>query len=264
MGLNANASPAAFDPLKRELAAWEDAGLNATFWWRDDDAVTATPALERLLSLAEAFDAPLCLAVIPALAETALADRLDGASGDLSVAVHGWRHKNQAPGGEKKSEFPGTADPDDLAAEARQALSKLQDMFGDRTAPVFVPPWNRYSPDLPAALPNLGYQGISAFGPRSPAHQVPGLCQVNCHVDPVDWRGHRGFVGQAAAVRQIAGHLKARRNGEVDRDEATGLLSHHLMEDDGVFDFFGQVVKLSNSFEGVRWLSAGELFGRPA
>jgi hypothetical protein len=29
-----------------ELEHWSRAGRDATLWWRDDDAVTATPALE--------------------------------------------------------------------------------------------------------------------------------------------------------------------------------------------------------------------------
>ena len=32
--------------LGDELARWREAGRSATFWWRDDDAVQRTPALE--------------------------------------------------------------------------------------------------------------------------------------------------------------------------------------------------------------------------
>ena len=39
--------------LEAELEAWRCRGRRATFWWRDDDAVEATPALERLLGLAD-------------------------------------------------------------------------------------------------------------------------------------------------------------------------------------------------------------------
>jgi hypothetical protein len=35
--------------LEAELDRWGDAGRAATFWWRDDDASDATPALETLL-----------------------------------------------------------------------------------------------------------------------------------------------------------------------------------------------------------------------
>ena len=39
--------------LEAELDLWQAAGRTASFWWRDDDAVAATPALSRLLALPE-------------------------------------------------------------------------------------------------------------------------------------------------------------------------------------------------------------------
>jgi len=42
--------------LNRELDAWREKEMPATFWWRDDDATHWTPALERLLDLAGAMD----------------------------------------------------------------------------------------------------------------------------------------------------------------------------------------------------------------
>jgi len=52
--------------LEAELDIWQSAGRSASFWWRDDDAIAATPELDRLLALAQ--DAPIGLAVIPAQA----------------------------------------------------------------------------------------------------------------------------------------------------------------------------------------------------
>ena len=56
-----------FRPLTDEFDRWADQGLTATLWWRDDDAIAPTPALDRLLDAAGPV--PLTLAVIPALAE---------------------------------------------------------------------------------------------------------------------------------------------------------------------------------------------------
>ena len=63
-----------WDALEAELDLWQSAGRTATFWWRDDDAIAWTPALERLLELAE--DTPIAIAVIPGNAETGLAEPL--------------------------------------------------------------------------------------------------------------------------------------------------------------------------------------------
>ena len=61
--------------LASEIGRWRDAGRPVEFWLRDDDAVRPTRPLERLLRLAETFDVPPALAVIPAQAESALFDR---------------------------------------------------------------------------------------------------------------------------------------------------------------------------------------------
>jgi hypothetical protein len=49
--------------LARECETWGASGRMATWWWRDDDAVSATPALDQLLGVAQG---PIGLAVIPA------------------------------------------------------------------------------------------------------------------------------------------------------------------------------------------------------
>ena len=46
-------SPGAAE-LLRELDRWASDGLTATIWWRDDDLQRPTPALEPLLTMADA------------------------------------------------------------------------------------------------------------------------------------------------------------------------------------------------------------------
>jgi hypothetical protein len=60
----AAAKSAEWCDLVDELDRWEEAGRVAQLWWRDDDAVAPTPALDRLLDVAAGI--PLSLAVIPA------------------------------------------------------------------------------------------------------------------------------------------------------------------------------------------------------
>src|SRR6185503_10933091 len=83
-----------WDALDAELERWRAAGRVATFWWRDDDAVTDTPALRRLLELRASLDVPLALAVIPANADAALAALVPP---EVAVLQHGFAHRNHAP-----------------------------------------------------------------------------------------------------------------------------------------------------------------------
>ncbi len=79
----------------------------------------------------------------------------------------------------------------------------LERLFGARALAVLVPPWNRIAPALVPALPEIGFRGLSTFGPRARPEPVRGLRQVNTHVDLIDWRGGRGFVGAAPALNSL-------------------------------------------------------------
>src|SRR5204863_8867722 len=68
------AMTAEWPDLVAELDRWGEAGRVAPLWWRDDDAVTATPQLSALLRLSG--EVPLALAAIPALVRPELADAL--------------------------------------------------------------------------------------------------------------------------------------------------------------------------------------------
>ena len=67
--------------LTRELDAWAEDGRTATFWWRDDDAVEVTPALEKLLQTADDAETPLSLAVIPGALRPDLVSCVNGRTG---------------------------------------------------------------------------------------------------------------------------------------------------------------------------------------
>ena len=230
-----------WDQLSAELDRWGEAGLRATCWWRDDDAIEPTGALERMLEIAERHRAPLALAVIPARTTDALAVRLD-ASHLTDVCVHGWRHQNHAPANDKKAEFGSHRPVSVMLAEAAAGLERLNGL--PRLAPLFVPPWNRIANDLTSRLAECGYESVSTFGPRKSACASPGLYQVNTHADLIDWHGGRGFAGDDAVLAQIVRHLRDRRSRKIDFDEPTGVLSHHLVHDIACWSFLDSLFAL--------------------
>ncbi len=257
--------------LEAELDMWRSAGRTADFWWRDDDAVAWTPALERLLARAE--EAPIGLAVIPGEAQAELAKSLAGHH-RVTVLQHGWRHVNHAGPHGKKSEL-GSTRPlrqrlDELAA-GREVLSRL---FGDRALPILVPPWNRIGHDLVPHLPDLGFRGLSMGTPaalegrqrmpmtgqqdRASAPMVPGLRQVHVHVDLIDWHGSRGFIGEGEALTSILRHLGDRRLHSVDAP--IGILTHHLVQDAATDDFLSRFLGAVRQHRAARLVPIPELF----
>jgi hypothetical protein len=247
----------AWQALADEAARWRDADRPLDFWWRDDDARRADPALSKLLDLAARSTTPLVLAVIPKDADAALLGAMDEG---VTVIQHGTDHVNRGPAGGKKTEFPLLEDANALTARLAVGRRALESACGARFVPALAPPWNRLAPDRLAAVAAAGLSGISQFGARATATPAPGLRQVNTHVDIVDWKTDRRFIGEEAALVAARRHLEARRACLVDADEPTGWLTHHACHDQAAWDFLERLFDTCSALPGVRWRSAQELF----
>lgn len=255
--LEITASMSPWQQLSEELDQWQALGRVATLWWRDDDAVTATPALERLIALQRDRDVPLALAIIPAQAQEALARKLEH-NPRIALLQHGYAHKNHAGEGERSIELGGQRRRECITEELQQGWRNLQALFSGRPLPVMVPPWNRISPALFPDLRALGFRALSCFAARPRQEAMAGLLQTNCHADLIDWRRDRRFRGEERVIGQICAHLEARRKARVDTSEASGILSHHLDHDDDCWRFLDSLLEQCNRHPGARWLEARE------
>ncbi len=245
--------------LEAEIARWRDAGRMVEFWWRDDDAVCRDTALLRLLELAARSGIPLAMAVTPDLAQ---GDLFDGLPPQVAVLQHGCDHINRASVGEEKSEFSAAEPRHVVLARLTAARLRLQAVAGPRALPVLVPPWNRIAVTLLRDLPGAGYVGISGWAGRRRLPAVIGLRQVDTHVDIIDWRGSRGFVGWERALAQAVHHLAARRMGDAPPQAAgpIGWLTHHLAHDAAAWDFLAQLFDATRRMAGVRWCHPADVF----
>lgn len=238
----------AVGPILRELDRVADAGGIVDIWWRDDDAVRACPALDRLLALSDASGCPLAVAAVPALVEASLVERI-GDEPDVRVLPHGLLHANHALPGAKPAEFGADRPTDVLAAEAVEALRLIEAAFADRALALFVPPWNRIAPALTTALPGLGYLGLSTFGGGG---NSPGFVRIDTHLDPVDWHGSRSL----RAPEILAGALRR----ALDRGVTSiGLLTHHLVFDAPLWAFCEGLLDALDSHPTVRFRAVSHL-----
>ena len=245
--------------LAGELDRWAEGGAVATLWWRDDDAAEATPQLERLLALSATTGVPLALAVVPAQLSTSLVERLADCD-ELGVLQHGWRHANHAGTGEGGWEQGDHRPLAEVARELALGQERLAAAFGQRFLPVLVPPWNHVSPRVVEALPGAGFTGLSTFRARASAVPAPGLVQVNGHCDPITWKEGARFAGTEKALADLIGHLCARRTGEADPDEATGLVTHHLALDEPAWEFVAKLLRRTTAHPAAAWQSARDAF----
>jgi predicted glycosyltransferase len=223
-----------WSPLNAALKRAKDHGCPVRFWWRDDDAVAHTPALDRLLTLARRYNAGIGLATIPSNLQSSLALRLADESSAFAL-VHGWSHANHAPPDAKKAEFGAHRPVETMTAEAQHGLQMAREHLGAKLLPVFVPPWNRISREIIPKLPHLGFRALSTFTDRKVASPESGLLQINTHVDPIDWRGTRSAVAPERIIAGLAGAIERRVIGETHRDEPIGFLTHHLVHDEVIW-----------------------------
>lgn len=241
--------------LAEELDAWSEAGRVATLWLRDDDAVAWTPKLARLFEVAG--EVPVALAVIPALAERELVERL-GSLPAVEMLQHGWRHANHwASHG--LSEYPPGRGDEEVLQEFRAGRERLKELFGDRALPVFAPPYHGFNDGFLSLLAGTGIRAISRKGPR-PARQIAGVAQSNVHVVLIDWTEPPSFGDPQPVLQSVVEHLRARRLGRVDSEEPTGLLTHHLVQDEASYEFLARLIEVTMAHPAARWLAASEVF----
>ncbi len=259
--------------LRQELEAWRETGRAATLWWRDDDAVDCSPALDRLLDLAAKYKIPLNLAVIPAHATTALAVRLAAAAANVTVLQHGFDHANHAPEGEKSMELGPHRPRVAICEELAGGQAMLNATFAEQAVPVLVPPWNRIADEFVPDLAGLGFRGLSTHTARTALRPAKGLVACNTHVDVMRWRPERGFLGENEAVDLLIGHLRARRRARAEAaeeattgscgtepDEPSGLLTHHLVMDAPAWGFVSRLLAVLSDHPATRWITADEAF----
>ena len=249
----------AWQPLIGELDQWQAAGRSALFWWRDDDAIEHTPQLDQLDRLSRRHDAPLSLAVIPAKLQNSLVGYLDGRD-HICIFQHGYAHKSYAARGEKKIEIGGLRQDNQIEDDLLQGFDILTEAFGDQYLPVLVPPWNRIEARCYPIIEKVGLCGVSSMWARKTARPVPGLLQVNTHLDPVNWRGDRGMIDQQFAINQLELHLYCKRAGFLDAEEPTGILTHHLEQTEAVWEFCDRLFELIGEHPAAAWTAGGTLW----
>ena len=219
-------------PLRNALRLCRAAGAIPPIWWRDDDAVAPTDALDTLAHDAGALGMSVHLAVIPAHATLALAAYCQTAP--FLPVVHGWAHVDHSRPTEKKNEFQTPRAG--ARAETAEGLARMQTLF-ETVVPMFVPPWNRVNADIVNGLSAQGYTHLSTYGARKRQYPTVGLEQINTHIDPIYWKGHKGLVEADHLIAEAARALTDRAEGRADPVEPFGLLTHHLVHDDAIWAF---------------------------
>ncbi|MDL2405999.1 polysaccharide deacetylase family protein [Rhizobium calliandrae] len=245
---------AEWQPLRNELQRWADAGRQVKLWFRDDDAIEPTAALDQLLALSDHYAVPMTLAVIPAHTGELLASSL-ASQKDLTVTVHGWTHQNYAPDETKKQELGAHRPLAIVLDELHKGFDKLKALYPEQFAPMLVPPWNRIDKALLPELASFGYRAVSVYGLAKPSQPIT---LVNTHIDIMDWHGTHGGRPHGELVDYLVRELENRFDGN---DEPIGILTHHLVHDATAWDFVATLLEETAVHPAVDWRQVGDFIG---
>ena len=211
---------------------------------------------------------PLALAVIPAEMAPALAglSRRPAGSTCCSMAMPIATTSRRRP--RRRSWAP----PVPLlrcCEELGRGARLLAAAFGTQALPVLVPPWNRIAEPVIDLLAGEGYRGLSTqgFQPPEAASWRRGILQVNTHVDIVDWRGGRGFIGARprssgpSAISRPGARGGRRRRAHRASDPSSGAGGRGLRFHGRIPGADGRTSGRAMAF-GQRYLRPGNRFRR--
>jgi hypothetical protein len=251
-----------FDAIDAELKEWRNIALRPVFWIRDDDVVDDTPALHRLLKIAQSFEIAIAFAVIPSRVSPDLVKVFRGSR--YCVAwQHGNRHVwSDTEEGFSAGEFGIGRTIDALIDEAVAGHQAMDHAFGvGHWENVFVPPFHALNPTFKALLPAIGFKGLSAGNPPTP--KLVTMKEVNAPIDLINWK-KRGFAGSAEVVAQIVKELRRRRCDESETPEPLGILTHHLDFDEECWLFLKKLLSHVAQSDYCDLISASTLFADSA
>lgn len=265
-------SASCWDAVHQELARWKAAGLEARFWLRDDDACDMTPQLDLLAAFAKRHGVQIGLAVVPGKLTKRLSAKLREEPEPFVPFCHGFMHTNYGPPA-APSEFGPDRPYAALQADAAHARAAFAEHFPELPG-FFVPPYGRISEALSQRLPQLGFcalsngaditaqrlaraHGLTNLLPANPL-PAPRAGDVNVHVDPIDWRAKTAHQ-DGVIVRQLLGELRLRRKGYACARAPIGILTHHLVHDEAIWQACESVLACLRGSPAARFPELREL-----
>jgi Polysaccharide deacetylase len=224
-----------FNELRRGLESLPATSIDVFF--RDDDADCDLPQLRELLSIFEAHQAALNLAVIPATL-TAECARLLAGRPLFELHQHGWAHVNHELTG-RKCEFGPSRPYTEQFTDIAKGQQRLTEMLGRQWARIFTPPWNRCTEDTCIALKQLGFEAISRDRTATPFPRAE-LAEISISIDLFHWKGGCCLKDETLLTKEIMDTAKQAR--------PVGILLHHKVMDrtalaclDGLLNAIGAV-----------------------
>jgi peptidoglycan/xylan/chitin deacetylase (PgdA/CDA1 family) len=232
-----------FAQLKEALTALSESGRTVDVFFRDDDAVSDDALLRQLLELFQRRHLPLVVGVIPALLTEAGRDLLLRQPDFIEIVQHGWRHQNHEPQG-RKCEFGLSRSFEQQLADIAEGQARMNEAFGHRWFPAFIPPWNRSAEATLQALKQCGFKALSQLSKRD-AQVTDELPELSVTLDIFRWKG-------GAQLRETE-DLLSEFLQQTQQPGPSGILLHHEVMTPEAFAFLENLLDVLQSAGCVRF-----------
>jgi hypothetical protein len=231
------------------------AGVTTEFWWRDDDLIAPSDKFDKLGTLARAMGISPLVAVIPADAQTALAE-LPAKFPEITFCQHGYGHVNHEAADVPKSEFGESRHVDAIRADLISGRRKMEEIFGRHHAPIFVPPWNRFSERHLDILREEMFFGFSGYRAEAMNCNANLRC-FHVDIDVLHWGDPCAALPVDVIVSRLVQILKS---AALEPIEPIGILTHHRMMDVDFWKPIEDVFALILATNGAEWKTPQQLF----
>lgn len=238
-------------------------GRMLEFWWRDDDLADGDDRLPALIEVSRRLDIAPLVAVVPGR-RTAGAVRAADLPSGWSYAQHGWEHRNHSPAGQGYNEFGELRPAAEVHADLVRGREVMVEQFADRYLDVFVPPWHSFADNHEPLINTVGYRGFSGGDLRVRANLASDVVQAASQVDLIDWLpGGRVVLCPPDKLKRRLDRPLHHRAMSKSRNVRVGILSHHRVTSDAIWDYFSWFVEKSRTYDIVRWLDPRDVFPMP-
>jgi hypothetical protein len=215
--------------LESAVAQRQQQGRPLQIFFRDDDVDEDEASLRELLGIFLHHEAPVNLAVIPGRLTSAAVELLDAHCRRhpllLELSQHGWQHINHEPEG-RKCEFGPHRAFNEQFADIASGQARMNETFGPRWFPVFVPPWNRCTAETGRALDQLGFRVLSRDRSQPPLASN-GFCELPITLDLFRWRD--------GAMLRPMDELAQDLIQQIGHEDRIGVMLHHKVMDAAAF-----------------------------
>ncbi|MDG0816282.1 DUF2334 domain-containing protein [Bdellovibrio svalbardensis] len=196
-----------------------------SLFFRNDDLGWMPQQFERLMNLFRKHEIVLCTAAIPLYCHDSYKKgAFSQDKGLLEIHSHGYSHLDHQTQG-KKAEFGSQRTLEGVSHDLQKSLQITRDLFPDLYFEAFTPPWNRIDDDFIPVLKESGFKVLSRDGDK--AAQVPGLLEINIHVDV-----HTSKKGKITSPQGIWQQVES----QWQNSALCGVMLHHKHMEDTDFE----------------------------